>query len=90
MLQGFEKMISGMYLGDIVRRVLLRMSEESDDFGPSSSKLAIPFVLRCFCSDFVFKFSSLFILSAFYIDTFEILTASSHFFAGYFYVMSAI
>lgn len=48
MLQGFEKMISGMYLGDIVRRVLLRMSEEeSDDFGPSSSKLAIPFVLRC-------------------------------------------
>ncbi|PHU03116.1 Hexokinase-3 [Capsicum chinense] len=45
--QGFEKMISGMYLGDIVRRVLLRMSEEeSDDFGPSSSKLAIPFVLR--------------------------------------------
>ncbi|CAN4119791.1 unnamed protein product [Withania somnifera] len=44
--QGFEKMISGMYLGDIVRRVLLRMSEESDDFGPSSSKLAIPFILR--------------------------------------------
>ncbi|KAJ8543829.1 hypothetical protein K7X08_025447 [Anisodus acutangulus] len=44
--QGFEKMISGMYLGDIVRRVLLRMSEESDDFGPSSSKLATPFVLR--------------------------------------------
>lgn len=44
--QGFEKMISGMYLGDIVRRVLLRMSEESDDFGYSSSKLAIPFILR--------------------------------------------
>lgn len=44
--QGFEKMISGMYLGDIVRRVLLRMSKQSDDFGPSSSKLAIPFVLR--------------------------------------------
>jgi len=47
MLQGFEKMISGMYLGDIVRRVLLRMSKQSDDFGLSSSKLAIPFVLRC-------------------------------------------
>lgn len=47
MLQGFEKMISGMYLGDIVRRVLLRMFKESDDFGTSSSKLATPFVLRC-------------------------------------------
>lgn len=44
--QGFEKMISGMYLGDIVRRVLLRMFKESDDFGTSSSKLATPFVLR--------------------------------------------
>ncbi|XP_075076999.1 hexokinase-3-like isoform X1 [Nicotiana tabacum] len=44
--QGFEKMISGLYLGDIVRRVLLRMSQESDDFGPASSKLAVPFALR--------------------------------------------
>ncbi|KAL2941985.1 Hexokinase-3 [Bienertia sinuspersici] len=32
--QGFEKMISGMYLGEIVRRVILRMSQETDVFGP--------------------------------------------------------
>ncbi|KAL6563888.1 Hexokinase-3 [Orobanche hederae] len=44
--QGFEKMISGMYLGDIVRRVILRMSEESDVFGPVSAKLCVPFILR--------------------------------------------
>ncbi|XP_057790277.1 hexokinase-3-like [Salvia miltiorrhiza] len=44
--QGFEKMISGMYLGDIVRRVILRMSQESDVFGPVSSKLHVPFILR--------------------------------------------
>ncbi|XP_019155303.1 PREDICTED: hexokinase-3-like [Ipomoea nil] len=44
--QGFEKMISGMYLGDIVRRVLLRMSQESNVFAPVSSKLATPFILR--------------------------------------------
>ncbi|XP_044483670.1 hexokinase-3-like isoform X2 [Mangifera indica] len=43
---GFEKMISGMYLGDIVRRVILRMSQESDIFGPDSSRLSVPFVLR--------------------------------------------
>ncbi|CAN7077879.1 unnamed protein product, partial [Brassica oleracea var. botrytis] len=29
---GFEKMIAAMYLGDIVRRVILRMSQESDIF----------------------------------------------------------
>ncbi|XP_057955705.1 hexokinase-3 [Malania oleifera] len=44
--QGFEKMISAMYLGDIVRRVILRMSQESDIFGPISSRLSMPFVLR--------------------------------------------
>ncbi|XP_047321663.1 hexokinase-3 [Impatiens glandulifera] len=44
--QIFEKMISGMYLGDIVRRVLLRMSQESDVFGPLSPKLSVPFILR--------------------------------------------
>ncbi|KAK4492351.1 hypothetical protein RD792_003155 [Penstemon davidsonii] len=44
--QGFEKMISGMYLGDIVRRVILQMSQESDVFGPVSSKLHAPFILR--------------------------------------------
>ncbi|XAR62363.1 Hexokinase [Bertholletia excelsa] len=44
--QGFEKMISGMYLGDLVRRVILRMSRESDIFGPVSSRLSVPFILR--------------------------------------------
>ncbi|KAK9692311.1 hypothetical protein RND81_09G255400 [Saponaria officinalis] len=44
--QGFEKMISGMYLGEIVRRIILRMSQESDVFGPISSSLLRPFVLR--------------------------------------------
>ncbi|KAK4741980.1 hypothetical protein SAY87_025568 [Trapa incisa] len=44
--QGFEKMISGMYLGEIVRRVILRMSIESDILKPVSSKLSLPFVLR--------------------------------------------
>ncbi|KAJ9164317.1 hypothetical protein P3X46_023912 [Hevea brasiliensis] len=43
---GFEKMISGMYLGDIVRRVILRMSQESDIFGPVSSSLLVPFILH--------------------------------------------
>lgn len=33
-LQGFEKMISGMYLGDVVRRVLLKMAQEAALFGP--------------------------------------------------------
>lgn len=39
-------MIGGLYLGDIVRRVILRMSQESDIFGPTSSVLAEPYVLR--------------------------------------------
>ncbi|KAI3846433.1 hypothetical protein MKX03_001883, partial [Papaver bracteatum] len=43
---GFEKMISGMYLGDIVRRVLLRMAQESDIFGELPSSLSVPFILR--------------------------------------------
>uniref|UniRef100_J3MJ93 Phosphotransferase n=2 Tax=Oryza brachyantha TaxID=4533 RepID=J3MJ93_ORYBR len=45
--QIFEKMISGMYLGEIVRRVLVKMAEVSDLFGHSfPKKLAEPFVLR--------------------------------------------
>ncbi|KAL6009982.1 hypothetical protein ACLOJK_000413 [Asimina triloba] len=32
-VMGFEKMIAGMYLGDIVRRVIFRMAQESDLFG---------------------------------------------------------
>nr|CAD1840023.1 unnamed protein product [Ananas comosus var. bracteatus] len=31
-LSGFEKMISGMYLGEVVRRVLQKMAQESDLF----------------------------------------------------------
>jgi len=51
-IQGFEKMISGMYLGDLVRRVILRMSLESDMFGPISPKLSMPFILRWVPSSF--------------------------------------
>ncbi|KAJ7547627.1 hypothetical protein O6H91_08G095700 [Diphasiastrum complanatum] len=45
--QGFEKLISGMYLGDIVRRILLKMAEEAALFGNTvPSNLFIPFILR--------------------------------------------
>ncbi|KAI4368630.1 hypothetical protein MLD38_017167 [Melastoma candidum] len=44
--QGFEKMISGMYLGEIARKVILRMAQESDSFGVVPSKLSTPFILR--------------------------------------------
>ncbi|XP_072982317.1 hexokinase-3-like isoform X1 [Typha latifolia] len=44
--QGFEKMISGRYLGEIARRVLHRMAEESDIFGDASQNLSEPFSLR--------------------------------------------
>ncbi|XP_019448343.1 PREDICTED: hexokinase-1-like isoform X3 [Lupinus angustifolius] len=43
----FEKIISGMYLGDIVRRVLLKLAGEADFFGDTvPPKLRIPFILR--------------------------------------------
>ncbi|OVA08529.1 Hexokinase [Macleaya cordata] len=45
--QIFEKIISGMYLGDIVRRVLLKMAEEAAFFGDIvPPKLKVPFILR--------------------------------------------
>ncbi|XP_027358112.1 hexokinase-1-like [Abrus precatorius] len=45
--QIFEKIISGMYLGDIVRRVLLKLAEEAEFFGDTvPPKLRIPFILR--------------------------------------------
>ncbi|KAI8549504.1 hypothetical protein RHMOL_Rhmol06G0029900 [Rhododendron molle] len=45
--QIFEKTIAGMYLGEIVRLVLLKMAEASDLFGESNmEKLATQFVLR--------------------------------------------
>ena len=41
-------MISGMYLGEIVRRVLFKMAEEANVFGDTvPAKLRTPFVLRC-------------------------------------------
>lgn len=46
-MQIFEKLISGMYLGEIVRRVLCRMAEEAAIFGDTVPlKLKIPFILR--------------------------------------------
>lgn len=45
--QIFEKLISGMYLGDIVRRVLWKLAEEASFFGDNvPPKLQIPFTLR--------------------------------------------
>ncbi|XP_031275712.1 hexokinase-1-like isoform X1 [Pistacia vera] len=45
--QIFEKVISGMYLGEIVRRVLCQMAEEAAFFGDTvPPKLKIPFILR--------------------------------------------
>ncbi|KAG9141128.1 hypothetical protein Leryth_001626 [Lithospermum erythrorhizon] len=45
--QIFEKIMGGMYLGEILRRVLLRMAEEAALFGDVvPNKLKIPFVLR--------------------------------------------
>ncbi|KAI3462640.1 hypothetical protein Pfo_019303 [Paulownia fortunei] len=43
----FEKLVSGMCLGEIVRRVLLKMPQEVALFGDRvPSKLAIPYILR--------------------------------------------
>ncbi|KAI3863298.1 hypothetical protein MKW92_019780 [Papaver armeniacum] len=45
--QIFEKMISGMYLGDIVRRVLYKMAQEAGFFGDIvPPKLKTRFILR--------------------------------------------
>jgi len=46
-LQILEKIISGMYLGEILRRVLLKMAEDAAFFGDTvPSKLRIPFIIR--------------------------------------------
>ncbi|KAM7520344.1 hypothetical protein LguiB_019306 [Lonicera macranthoides] len=43
----FEKLISGMYLGEIVRKVLLKMAQETALFGNSvPTKLSTPYLLR--------------------------------------------
>ncbi|KAL3618287.1 hexokinase A [Castilleja foliolosa] len=45
--QIFEKLTSGMYLGEILRRVLLKLAEEAFFFGDEvPSNLKLPFVLR--------------------------------------------
>nr|XP_027077715.1 probable hexokinase-like 2 protein isoform X2 [Coffea arabica] len=45
--QIFEKLISGMYLGEIVRKVLLKMAQEAALFGDNLPiKLTIPYLLR--------------------------------------------
>ncbi|KAJ4790839.1 Hexokinase [Rhynchospora pubera] len=45
--QIYEKLISGMYLGEVVRRVLLKVSEEFPIFGDIiPPKLEAPFILR--------------------------------------------
>ncbi|KAJ4951483.1 hypothetical protein NE237_028315 [Protea cynaroides] len=45
--QIFEKIISGMYLGEIVRRVLCKMAEEAAFFGDTvPEKLKVQFILR--------------------------------------------
>ncbi|MFS7950386.1 putative hexokinase [Helianthus anomalus] len=45
--QIFEKMISGMYLGELVRRVLCRMADEAALFGDTlPPKLKTQFILR--------------------------------------------
>ncbi|XAR64193.1 Hexokinase [Bertholletia excelsa] len=45
--QIFEKTISGMYIGEIVRRVLVKMATEGGLFGESVlERLSTPFVLR--------------------------------------------
>lgn len=45
--QIFEKLISGMYLGDIVRRVLLKIASQSSIFGDiNRTKLKTHFILR--------------------------------------------
>ncbi|KAK6115231.1 hypothetical protein DH2020_007500 [Rehmannia glutinosa] len=51
--QIFEKTISGMYLGEIVRRVLIRMAEDARLFGdcvPKSFKCHFLSGINCFCS----------------------------------------
>lgn len=47
LFQIFEKLISGMYLAEILRRVLLRLAEEASFFGEEvPRKLRIPFIIR--------------------------------------------
>jgi hexokinase len=50
LFQIYEKLISGMYLGEIVRRVLLKISLRSSIFGDIDyTKLKTHFLLRYVC-----------------------------------------
>uniref|UniRef100_A0A7N2R6T6 Phosphotransferase n=1 Tax=Quercus lobata TaxID=97700 RepID=A0A7N2R6T6_QUELO len=54
--QIFEKLIAGTYLGEIVRRVLLKMAQETALFGDSvPSKLNTLYILRRFVDSCVLK-----------------------------------
>jgi hexokinase len=68
-VQIFEKILSGMYLGDIVRRVLCRMAEEADFFGDAvPPKLKIPFILRYaqnFCRQTILTLSLVLVVTPF-------------------------
>lgn len=45
--QIYEKLISGMYIGEIVRRVLLKMAQDASLFTDNvPPKLEIPYILR--------------------------------------------
>ncbi|EAY75659.1 hypothetical protein OsI_03566 [Oryza sativa Indica Group] len=45
--QVYEKMISGMYMGELVRRILLKMAQETRIFGDNiPPKLERPYILR--------------------------------------------
>ncbi|XP_047053169.1 hexokinase-9-like [Lolium rigidum] len=47
--QIYEKLTSGMYMGEIVRRILLRMAQEAALFGGNiPPKLEIPYILKTF------------------------------------------
>jgi hexokinase len=45
--QVYEKSISGMYMGELVRRILLKMAQETRIFGDNiPPKLERPYILR--------------------------------------------
>lgn len=45
--QIYEKLISGMYMGEIVRRVLLKMAQDASLFADNvPPKLEIPYIMR--------------------------------------------
>jgi hexokinase len=45
--QIYEKLISGMYMGEIVRRVLLKMAQDASLFSDNVPlELEVPYILR--------------------------------------------